>query len=215
MIPAFASRFLRCRSLASVMVIAFLALALQACQANAQQKQMNMTNGQLKEIYLAGGCFWGTEHYFKQIDGVVDTEVGYANGTTVNPTYKEVCTDKTGFAETVHVTYNPAKVSLKFLLEMYFKAIDPTSVNRQGNDIGTQYRTGVYYTDPADKPTIDAVFAEEQRHISGLIEVEKLPLHNFYRAEDYHQDYLDKNPSGYCHLPKSLFNLARQAKEKR
>lgn len=169
----------------------------------------------MKEIYLAGGCFWGTEHYFKQIDGVVDTEVGYANGTTVNPTYKEVCTDKTGFAETVHVTYNPAKVSLKFLLEMYFKAIDPTSVNRQGNDIGTQYRTGVYYTDPADKPTIDAVFAEEQRHISGLIEVEKLPLHNFYRAEDYHQDYLDKNPSGYCHLPKSLFDLARQAKEKR
>jgi len=101
-----------------------------------------MENEQFKEIYLAGGCFWGTEHYFKQIDGVVDTEVGYANGTTENPTYKEVCTDKTGFAETVHVTYNPDKVSLKFLLEMYFKAIDPTSINRQGNDMGTQYRTG-------------------------------------------------------------------------
>ena len=110
-----------------------------------------MEKENLKEIYLAGGCFWGTEHYFKQIDGVVDTEVGFANGTTANPTYKEVCTDKTGFAETVHVTYDPAKVSLKFLLEMYFKAIDPTSINRQGHDTGTQYRTGVYYTDTTER----------------------------------------------------------------
>lgn len=172
-----------------------------------------MEKENLKEIYLAGGCFWGTEHYFKQIDGVVDTEVGYANGTTENPTYKDVCTDKTGFAETVHVIYNPDKVSLKFLLEMYFKAIDPTSINQQGHDTGTQYRTGVYYADNTDEATISRVFDEEQKHIQGKIAVENLPLKNFYKAEDYHQDYLDKNPDGYCHLPKSLFEFARKAKD--
>lgn len=170
---------------------------------------------ELKEIYLAGGCFWGTEHYFKQIDGVVDTEVGYANGRTENPTYKEVCTDKTGFAETVHVMYDPAKVSLKFLLEMFFKAIDPTSVNRQGHDTGTQYRTGVYYTDKDDETVINEAFADEQKHINGKIAVENLPLRNFYKAEDYHQNYLDKNPNGYCHLPQSLFEFARKARDNR
>ena len=172
-----------------------------------------MEKENLKEIYLAGGCVWGTEHYFKQIDGVVDTEVGYANGTTENPTYKDVCTDKTGFAETVHVTYNPDKVSLRFLLEMYFKAIDPTSVNQQGHDIGTQYRTGVYYTDSADETTIKEIFTEQQQYVKGMIAVENLPLKNFYKADDYHQDYLDKNPDGYCHLPKSLFEFARKAKD--
>lgn len=150
-----------------------------------------MEKENLKEIYLAGGCFWGTEHYFKQIDGVVDTEVGFANGRTENPTYKEVCTDKTGFVETVHVTYDPAKVSLKFLLEMYFKAIGPTSINRQGHDAGTQYRTGVYYTDKDDEKIINEVFAEEQKHINGKIAVENLPLQNFYKADPliYHQLY--------------------------
>lgn len=199
-------------SLIMVIVVAMLPLS---CQANAQQniKRNNMEKENLKEIYLAGGCFWGTEHYFKQIDGVVDTEVGYANGITENPTYKEVCTDKTGFAETVHVIYNPDKVSLKFLLEMYFKAIDPTSINRQGHDTGTQYRTGVYYTDSSDEATISKVFDEEQKHIQGKIVVENLPLKNFYKAEDYHQDYLDKNPDGYCHLPQSLFEFARKAKD--
>ena len=172
-----------------------------------------MEKGNLKEIYLARGCFWGTEHYLKQIDGVVDTEVGFANGRTENPTYKEVCTDKTGFAETVHVTYNPDKVSLKFLLEMYFKAIDPTSINQQGHDIGTQYRTGVYYTDSTDEAIINEVFAEAQKYIQGKMVVENLPLKNFYKAEDYHQDYLDKNPNGYCHLPQSLFEFARKAKD--
>ena len=99
-----------------------------------------------KEIYFAGGCFWGTEHFFKQIEGVLETEVGFANGHTENPTYKEVYTDQTGFAETVYVKYNPDVVSLEFLLNMFFKAIDPTSLNKQGEDEGTRYRTGVYYT---------------------------------------------------------------------
>ena len=215
MISASAFRGLYRQPMRTLLVVIQTAMLLLSCQADAQQniKRNNMEKENLKEIYLAGGCFWGTEHYFKQIDGVVDTEVGYANGTTENPTYKDVCTDKTGFAETVHVTYNPDKVSLKFLLEMYFKAIDPTSINQQGHDTGTQYRTGVYYTDSTDEATISKVFGEEQKHIQGKIVVENQPLKNFYKAEDYHQDYLDKNPDGYCHLPQSLFEFARKAKD--
>ena len=215
MISASAFRGLYRQPMRTLLVVIQTAMLLLSCQADAQQniKRNNMEKENLKEIYLAGGCFWGTEHYFKQIDGVVDTEVGYANGITENPTYKDVCTDKTGFAETVHVTYNPDKVSLKFLLEMYFKAIDPTSINQQGHDTGTQYRTGVYYNDSTDEATISKVFDEEQKHIQGKIVVENLPLKNFYKAEDYHQDYLDKNPDGYCHLPQSLFEFARKAKD--
>lgn len=164
-----------------------------------------------KEIYMAGGCFWGTEHYLKQIRGVEKTEVGYANGHTDNPTYKEVCTDKTGFAETVQVVYNPEEISLKFLVELYFKAIDPTSVNQQGHDKGTQYRTGVYYVDENDRATIQSVFDEVQKDFDEPLAVELLPLENFYPAEDYHQDYLVKNPEGYCHLPIAMFEFAKQA----
>lgn len=164
-----------------------------------------------KEIYMAGGCFWGTEHYLKQIRGVEKTEVGYANGHTDNPTYKEVCTDRTGFAETVQVVYNPEEISLKFLVELYFKAIDPTSVNQQGHDKGTQYRTGVYYVDENDRATIQSVFDEVQKEFDEPLAVELLPLENFYPAEDYHQDYLVKNPEGYCHLPIAMFEFAKQA----
>lgn len=171
---------------------------------------LNLPN--LKEIYLAGGCFWGTEHYFKQIEGVEKTEVGYANGITDRPTYKEVCTGETNFAETVHIVYDASKISLKFLINMYFKAIDPTSVNRQGNDRGTQYRTGIYYTSAHDIPVIKEVMAEQQKQFDRPLAVELEPLHNFFTAEEYHQDYLDKNPAGYCHLPQSLFDFARKAK---
>ena len=170
--------------------------------------------GKTKDIYLAGGCFWGTEHYFKQIEGVEATEVGFANGHTPNPSYEEVYTDTTGYAETVHVSYNPDVVSLRFLLQMFFKAIDPTSLNRQGHDEGTRYRTGIYYTDPADLPVIKEVYAKEQQDYQQPFVVEQQPLDNFYRAEEYHQDYLDKNPTGYCHLPLSLFQFAKHAKEK-
>ena len=164
MITKVAFQKLRRMSVLSLLV-AVNAVMLLSCRADAQQniKRINMEKENLKEIYLAGGCFWGAEHYFKQIDGVVDTEVGFANGTTANPTYKEVCTDKTGFAETVHVTYDSAKVSLKFLLEMYFKAIDPTSINRQGHDTGTQYRTGVYYTDKDGNLTIKMEHKDEKK----------------------------------------------------
>lgn len=169
-------------------------------------------NEQMKHIYLAGGCFWGTEHFFKQIAGVVSTETGFANGHTDRPTYEQVYTDATGYAETVHVMYDPSQVTLARLLRMFFVAIDPTSLNRQGHDQGTRYRTGVYYTDASDRPVIDQVFAEEQTKYAQPLVVEREPLKNFYPADEYHQDYLDKHPDGYCHLPKALFEFARNAK---
>ena len=165
----------------------------------------------MKEIYFAGGCFWGTEHYLKQIRGVLSTRTGYANGITENPTSKDVCTDTTRFAETVHVTYDPEVLSTELLVRLYFKAVDPTSVNRQGEDTGTQYRTGIYYVDESDLPVIKKVFDEVQAEYSLPLAVEVMPLENFYLAEDYHQDYLDKNPAGYCHLPVALFEYARKA----
>jgi len=168
-----------------------------------------------KEIYLAGGCFWGTEHYFKQVRGVVGTEVGFANGRVPNPTYRQVCDTDTGFAETVHICYNPQEVSLELLLDLYFKSVDPLSVNRQGHDEGEQYRTGIYYSDPADLPAIEKRYEQEQAKYSQKMAVELLPLRNFYTAEEYHQDYLDKNPSGYCHLPQALFEFARKYNEKK
>ena len=166
-----------------------------------------------KHIYLAGGCFWGTEHFFKQIAGVIETEAGFANGQTDNPTYEQVYTDTTGYAETVHVVYDPNKVSLEFLLRMFFVAIDPTSLNKQGHDEGTRYRTGIYYSDTADLQTIDRVYADEQRKFAQPFVVEKLPLQKFYPADEDHQDYLDKHPDGYCHLPKALFDFARKVRE--
>ena len=167
--------------------------------------------GILKDVYLAGGCFWGAEHFLKQINGVVDTEVGFANGNTDNPTYEEVYTDLTGYAEAVHVRYDATIVSLERLLELFFVAIDPTSLNKQGHDEGTRYRTGIYYTDPSDRPVIDKVFDEQQAKFEEPLVVERLPLKNFFTADERHQDYLDKNPDGYCHLPLELFAFARNA----
>ncbi len=164
-----------------------------------------------KTIYFAGGCFWGTEHYFKMIKGVVGTTVGYANSIMENPSYKDVCSGDTLAAETVKVDYDPSLVSLEFLTRMFFHAIDPTSLNRQGNDIGTQYRTGIYYTDNEDLAEIYKVFEEQMSTTEGEIVVEVKALQNFYAAEDYHQDYLDKNPDGYCHLPYTLFEFAKEA----
>ena len=165
----------------------------------------------MKEIYLAGGCFWGTEHYFKQVRGVISTTAGYANGNTENPTYEQVYTDSTGYAETVHIIYNPEVVSLTLLLELFFRSIDPTSLNRQGNDCGTRYRTGIYYTAEEDIATIREVYNDMERVAGEPLMVEVEPLKNFYHAEEYHQDYLDKNPRGYCHIPFELMIMAREA----
>ena len=157
-----------------------------------------------KTIYLAAGCFWGTEGYFKKIEGVVDTEVGYANGNIENPTYDQVCRKRTGFAETVRIKYDDEVISLKEILDHYFRIIDPTSLNKQGNDVGTQYRTGIYYEDEGLQDTVQAFLDKKQELYSSKIQVENKKLENFYEAEDYHQDYLDKNPGGYCHIDLGL-----------
>ena len=167
----------------------------------------------IKSIYFAGGCFWGTEHFFKQIEGVTFTETGYANGSTPDPTYRQVYTDTTGYAETVHVEYDNDVIDLEFLVRMFFKAIDPTSLNRQGEDVGTRYRTGIYYTDAEELPCIKNIYDEIGRQYESPLVVELEPLKNFYRAEDYHQDYLENNPDGYCHLPLELFEFARKARK--
>lgn len=156
----------------------------------------NMDN--LSEIVFAGGCFWGVEAYFARIFGVAETSVGYANGKTENPTYYDIAS--TGHAEIVRVRYDSRRVSLQTLLEYYFKIIDPTSKNRQGNDFGTQYRTGIYFVEEKDLPVIQAAVEREQRKYNKPIVTEVAPLVQYYPAEDYHQSYLDKNPNGYCHV---------------
>ena len=168
----------------------------------------------MKEIYLAGGCFWGAEKYLVLIPGVVATKVGYANGRTENPTYKDVCEENTGHAEVVWVQYNPEQISLLFLLEVFFDAIDPTTKNRQGGDIGTQYRSGVYYVMKEDKVVIDQAIKVLAKSYQDPIVIEVLPLQNYYDAVEYHQKYLDKNPGGYCHIGEDMFAKARQAAEK-
>lgn len=163
-----------------------------------------------KKIYLAGGCFWGTDHLFSLVKGVVSTTAGYANSHVPFPTYEQVCSGSTGAAETVEVEYNDMEVGLSELLMLYFRSIDPLSVNRQGNDIGTQYRTGIYYVDENDLPVIEAMVATVQRRYDRPLAVEVGPLHNFYPAEIYHQEYLYKNPGGYCHLDPVLFEEVRK-----
>ena len=162
----------------------------------------------IKEIYLAGGCFWGIEKYLAMIKGVVSTQVGYANGNTENPSYEEVCRKGTGHAETVKVSYDSAQVSLDRILELFYSAIDPTAKNKQGNDIGTQYRTGIYYSDDQDQAVIQSSLRKLQLSYDQPIAVEALPLENYYSAEEYHQKYLDKNPGGYCHIGKDTFKKA-------
>lgn len=189
-------------------------LPLVACAEQPREKETTMnSNNQIETIYFAGGCFWGTEHFFKQIDGVVDTEVGYANSTIPNPTYKEVCTGETHAAEGVKVEYDTTRIDLPFLIQLYFMTIDPTSVNRQGNDTGTQYRTGIYYTNAAQQRIALAEIEKESQLHSHPLAVEVMQLQNFYPAEEYHQDYLDKNPGGYCHIDPRLFEIARKARK--
>ncbi|RKE55399.1 peptide-methionine (R)-S-oxide reductase MsrB [Sphingobacterium detergens] len=181
-------------------------------RSNTIKKQsMDQTDKQNQVIYFAGGCFWGTEHFFKQVRGVTATEVGYANGNLPDPSYEQVSTGKTGFAETVKVTYDPKIVDLKLLLDLFLKTIDPTSLNKQGNDIGTQYRTGIYYTNGSAVPVIKESLAELAKKYPSKIVVELQPLQNYYNAEAYHQKYLDKNPGGYCHIGPELFDMARKA----
>lgn len=164
-----------------------------------------------KVIYLAGGCFWGSEKYLSLINGIVETEVGYANGSTENPTYEEVCRNNTGHAETVKVVYDSKKISLEKILDLYYEIIDPFALNRQGNDVGVQYRTGIYYTDQEDKKVIQDSIKNLSNKYNKPIAIEVKELFNYSSAEEYHQKYLDKNPSGYCHIGADKFAKAKTA----
>ena len=164
----------------------------------------------MKTIYFAGGCFWGTEHYMSQFDGVVETAVGYANGSVTDPAYEEVYTDQTGHVECVKVIYDDEMISLATLCRLFFRSIDPLLLNRQGGDIGTRYRTGIYWNDTDDQAVVEEVYAEIQRKYKEPLVVEKSPLKCFYSAEEYHQKYLVKNPEGYCHLSLSTLKSAAE-----
>lgn len=164
---------------------------------------------QTREIYLAGGCFWGVEHYIKKIAGVCSTQVGYANSLIATPTYKEVCSGRTEAVETVRVIYDPSKIALSYLLSAFYRIINPTSLNKQGGDVGTQYRTGVYYTDPKDAVIVADSLALLQKKYTKSIVVECMPLKNYFSAEEYHQEYLTANPAGYCHVALENFALAK------
>ena len=155
-------------------------------------------------IFLAGGCFWGLQKYFDQFDGVLRTEVGYANGPDEAPSYEDVCHDS-GHAETVMIEYDPERISLEQLLDAYFPVIDPLSVNRQGHDEGIQYRTGIWYTGESQLDTVRKVYSREEAKAGAKLAVAAEPLRNFFSAEEYHQKYLEKNPGGYCHIPARFY----------
>jgi peptide methionine sulfoxide reductase msrA/msrB len=159
-------------------------------------------------IYFAGGCFWGIEKLMGSVPGVAGAVSGYANGHTPNPTYDQVCTGQTGHMETVRVAYDPQRVSLEALVFLFFSAIDTGVQNRQGNDVGTQYQTGIFYENPEDRARIErAAQIERGRRDAFFVRIE--PLTAFYEAEEHHQDYLNKHPGGYCHLPVAAFARAR------
>nr|WP_081675377.1 peptide-methionine (R)-S-oxide reductase MsrB [Butyrivibrio sp. LC3010] len=201
------------KGLAALLMTSVFSL-LSGCTAEVQENRETITYSEedMRVIYLAGGCFWGVEKYFDQFDGVIDTEVGYANGPDTNVSYQDVC-NGSGHAETVKVTYDESRMSLSELLNYYFMVIDPLSVNKQGNDKGIQYRTGIYYTDDNQVGEITAVYDEQEQKIGQKLAVEVEPLKNFYIAEEYHQDYLEKNPGGYCHIPQKMFKLEKERKK--
>lgn len=180
---------------------------------NKDMKYEDFSADKYDTIILAGGCFWGVEKYFQYIDGVVFTDVGYVNSKTDNPSYKDVTSGTSDASEGVRIVYDPKKVSLDFILDMYVKVVDPTSLNKQGNDRGRQYRTGIYYDSDAEKKTVEKFIKKISKDYKEPIAIEVMPVTNYYVAEDYHQDYLDKNPTGYCHIGKAEFEDAKKAKD--
>ncbi len=162
----------------------------------------------MKTIYLAGGCFWGTQKFFDQFNGIIKTTVGYANGEKENPTYEEVC-HNSGHAETVKIEYDETIIPTRKLLDYYFLIIDPTTLNMQGGDVGIQYRTGIYYEDETLLPDIEEALEKVKHKHEMPIVVENMPLQNFYPAEESHQKYLDKNPGGYCHINPALMHMLK------
>ena len=159
-----------------------------------------------KVIYLAGGCFWGVEAFISRLKGVNSTEVGYANGIDLAPTYEKVCSGKTKHTECVKATYNPEIITLEEILENFYKIIDPFSKNRQGADIGTQYRSGIYWQEDSQKEIVLNFLKSKQMNSSKKIQIEAHGINCFYPAEEYHQKYLEKHPEGYCHVDLNLIN---------
>ena len=168
----------------------------------------------MKQIYLAAGCFWATEKLFAGVDGVTNAVSGYANGKEeiISPSYEMVCGGMTQYKETVKIDYDETKVSLKKLLLIYFNVIDPTIYDGQGADKGTQYQTGIYYTEEEQLPVIEEISTMVKERVRAYC-VETMPLTVFYRAEEYHQKYLDKNPGGYCHIPVTTMNELKDLSE--
>jgi len=196
------------------MIITHMQVKKLAAREEAKKKEfpkIMRINFDYENVYLAGGCFWGVQAYLDKIPGVINTQTGYANGNTQRPTYEQVCHENTGHAETVYVQYDPKIISLEQLIKAFFEIIDPTSINKQGGDAGTQYRTGVYYTRPEDKAMIQKVFDELAPNYKAPIVVELKPIENFYPAENYHQKYLQKNPGGYCHIDLSKADKYKKA----
>lgn len=163
----------------------------------------------LKEIYLAGGCFWAVEHFFSLVKGIIKTEVGYANGKTKNPSYYDVC-HGSGHVEVVKVTFDTLILSLEEILSLFYQIIDPTSYQKQGNDQGVQYRTGIYYTNASDYSIIQNSLDSLQESFTEKILIECLPLRNYTKASWFHQNYLKKNKGGYCHIEPKFFEIAKQ-----
>ena len=194
------------RGIALLLAALLLSAAAPAEEAMMKETKEAMRNNE-NVIYLAGGCFWGLEKLMQSIPGVTDAVSGYANGSgEEDANYQTVVKGQTGFRETVKVTYDPEQVSLDALLLAYFYVIDPTVENRQGNDVGSQYQTGVYYEDDASREIVERIAALERRRREKFV-VEIGPLVNFFPAEEYHQNYLDKNPGGYCHIPRAEIEL--------
>ena len=158
----------------------------------------------MKKIVVAGGCFWGVEEYYRRLKGIVNTRVGYAQGLIKNPSYQEVCTGQTRHAEVCELEYDETIISLEKVLEHLFRIVDPTSLNKQGHDVGTQYRVGVYFIDPKDEERIQAYYDKKASEYSKPLVMELEALREFYDAETYHQKYLVKNPGGYCHVNMKL-----------
>jgi peptide-methionine (S)-S-oxide reductase len=167
----------------------------------------------MRKIVIAGGCFWGVEEYYRRLKGIEKTRVGYAQGTTEHPTYQEVCTGRTKHAEVVELIYEENVISLTKILEHLFRFIDPTALNRQGHDVGTQYRVGVYYEDDSDKEIIQAYITLRQKDYKSPIVLEVHKTDVFYDAETYHQKYLIKNPGGYCHVNMHLIKKEEMKEE--
>ncbi len=176
---------------------------------NTNQPNCNNSTIAKDTIYLAGGCFWGMQAYFEGVQGVLATQVGYANANRPHPRYEDVDTD---YAETIEIVFDTNEVPLSFILSLYFDAIDPTMLNRQGNDIGRQYRTGIYYTHTQNEKIAKKALQQLQQRYTKPIVVECLPLVNFYPAEEYHQQYLRKHPGGYCHIGRAAINKAHSAR---